>query len=234
MLKSTMSQEINKFVIQCIKLQKSYDLVLNDLVLKEIDLRVEPGVSIAITGSSGSGKTTLLNIIAGLDSPDTGEVHVAGQLLADLNSSNLCKFRNQNIGFVFQFHNLLSEFTAAENIAMPLMIAGQSRKLAIEKACYLMDKVGMNGKAGRLPANLSGGECQRIAVLRAIIMSPACLLADEPTGNLDKKNADIVCNLLIDLCSEFETALVVTTHDSHVADFMDSKMTLIDGKLSPL
>lgn len=228
-----MSQEINKFVIQCVNLTKSYEKGLNELVLKGVDLRVEPGESIAITGSSGSGKTTLLNIIAGLDSPDTGEVHVADQLLGELNSSSLCKFRNKNIGFVFQFHNLLSEFTAAENIAMPLMIAGSARNLAIEKAYYLMNKVGLNEKAGRLPANLSGGECQRIAVLRAIIMSPACLLADEPTGNLDKKNADIICNLLVDLCSEFQTALVVTTHDSRVADSMDNKIGLIDGKLSP-
>ena len=229
-----MSQEINKSVVRCINLQKSYEPGPNELVLKGINLNLERGTSIAITGSSGSGKTTLLNIIAGLDIPDAGEVYVADQLLARLDSSNLCKFRNQNIGFVFQFHNLLSEFTAAENIAMPLMIAGNPRKFAIEKACYLMEKVGLSGKEGRLPANLSGGECQRIAVLRAIIMGPACLLADEPTGNLDKKNAEIVCNLLIDLCSEFETALVVTTHDSHVADFMDSKMGLIDGKLSRL
>tara|TARA_B100001989_G_C24416695_1_gene401874 strand:- start:66 stop:755 length:690 start_codon:yes stop_codon:yes gene_type:complete len=229
-----MSQEINKSVVRCINLQKSYEPGPNELVLKGINLNLERGTSIAITGSSGSGKTTLLNIIAGLDIPDAGEVYVADQLLARLDSSNLCKFRNQNIGFVFQFHNLLSEFTAAENIAMPLMIAGNPRKFAIEKACHLMDKVGLSGKEGRLPANLSGGECQRIAVSRAIIMEPACLLADEPTGNLDKKNADIVCNLLIDLCSEFETALVVTTHDSHVADFMDSKIGLIDGKLSPL
>ncbi|MDC3067494.1 ABC transporter ATP-binding protein [Pseudomonadota bacterium] len=229
-----MSQKINKSVIQCINIQKSYEPGLNESVLKGINLRVESGTSLAITGSSGSGKTTLLNIIAGLDNPDAGEVHVADQLLAKLNSSKLCKFRNQNIGFVFQFHSLLSEFTAAENIAMPLMIAGNPRKLAIERACSLMDKIGLNGKANRLPANLSGGECQRIAVLRAIIMNPACLLADEPTGNLDKKNADIVCNLLIDLCSEFGTALVVTTHDSYVADFVDSKMGLIDGKLSPL
>ena len=228
-----MSQEINKFVVRCINLQKSYEPGPNELVLKGINLNLERGTSIAITGSSGSGKTTLLNIIAGLDIPDAGEVYVADQLLARLDSSNLCKFRNQNIGFVFQFHNLLSEFTAAENIALPLMIAGNPRKFAIEKACHLMDKVGLSGKEGRLPANLSGGECQRIAVSRAIIMEPACLLADEPTGNLDKKNADIVCNLLIDLCSEFETALVVTTHDSHVADFMDSKIGLIDGKLSP-
>lgn len=229
-----MSQEINKSVVRCINLQKSYEPGPNELVLKGINLNLERGTSIAITGSSGSGKTTLLNIIAGLDIPDAGEVYVADQLLARLDSSNLCKFRNQNIGFVFQFHNLLSEFTAAENIAMPLMIAGNPRKFAIEKACHLMDKVGLSGKEGRLPANLSGGECQRIAVSRAIIMEPACLLADEPTGNLDKKNADIVCNLLIDLCSEFETALVVTTHDSHVADFMDGKIGLIDGKLSPL
>ncbi len=229
-----MSQEINKFVVECINLKKSYESGFDEFVLQGLDLRVRSGTSIAITGSSGSGKTTLLNMIAGLDRPNAGEVYVSGQSLAELNSSQLCKFRNQNIGFVFQFHNLLSEFTAVENIAMPLMIAGNPRKLAVDQALHLMDKVGLNKKASRLPSDLSGGECQRIAVLRAIIMNPTCLLADEPTGNLDKKNADIVCNLLIDLCSEFQTALVVTTHDLDVANLMDTKKGLIDGKLSPL
>lgn len=229
-----MSQETNKFVVECVNLKKSYEPGFDEFVLQGLDLRLRSGTSVAITGSSGSGKTTLLNMIAGLDSPDAGEIHVSGQLLAELNSSELCRFRNQNIGFVFQFHNLLSEFTAVENIAMPLMIAGNPRKLAVDQALYLMDKVGLNKKASRLPSDLSGGECQRIAVLRAIVMNPTCLLADEPTGNLDKKNADIVCNLLIDLCSEFQTALVVTTHDSDVADLMDTKKGLIDGKLSAL
>ena len=138
-----MSQEINKFVVECGALKKSYGPEFDEVVLQGLDLRVKSGTSIAITGSSGSGKTTLLNIIAGLDGPDAGEVSVSGQLLAELNSSEMCKFRNQNIGFVFQFHNLLSEFTAVENIAMPLMIAGSPRKLAVDQALYLMDKVGL-------------------------------------------------------------------------------------------
>ena len=229
-----MSQEINKFVVRCINLQKSYEPGPNELVLKGINLNLERGTSIAITGSSGSGKTTLLNIIAGLDIPDAGEVYVADQLLARLDSSNLCKFRNQNIGFVFQFHNLLSEFTAAENIALPLMIAGNPRKFAIEKACHLMDKVGLSGKEGRLPANLSGGECQRIAVSRAIIMEPACLLADEPTGNLDERSTESVINAMKNLVLELKTSLLVATHSQYLANNMQKSLVLKSGNLEPL
>ncbi len=204
------------------------------MVLKGVDLSVESGSSVAITGSSGSGKTTLLNIIAGLESPDDGAVFVANQNLAKLSSSDSCKHRNQNIGVVFQFHNLLPEFTALENIAMPMLIAGSSRGVALDKAKTLLFKVGLDDKSKQFPSRLSGGECQRIAVARAVIMNPACLLADEPTGNLDKKNADIVCGLLVNLCTEFQTALIVTTHDLQVADYLDRKLGLIDGKLSPM
>ena len=229
-----MFREIDKSVVSCVNLKKSYDLQFNDMVLKGVDLSVEPGTSVAITGSSGSGKTTLLNLIAGLESPDAGEVYVANHNLAKLTQTGLCKHRNLNIGVVFQFHGLLLDFTALENIAMPMLIAGNTRKESFEKANTLLSKVGLGDKGNRLPANLSGGECQRVAVARAVVMTPVCVLADEPTGNLDKKNADIVCNLLVSLCDEFDSALIVTTHDLSVADYMNNKMGLIDGKLAAM
>jgi len=200
-------------------------------VITELDLEVTRGEALAVLGASGSGKSTLLQLLAGLDLPDSGRVVVAGQDLADLSAAALGRFRNQQIGFVYQFHYLLPEFSALENVAMPLLIAGVSARQAEQSAADLLARVGLEKRLQHRPAELSGGERQRAAVARALITQPAVVLADEPTGNLDRHNADQVMELMLELNAEFNTAIVLVTHDEQLAARMPRRLRLQDATL---
>ena len=200
-------------------------------VLSNVDLRVEAAERVAIIGVSGSGKTTLLQIMGGLDDPTEGEVFVDG--LAMHGSSELSKgdLRNRYMGFVYQFHHLLPEFTAAENVAMPLLIRREPKPAALEKAAALLARVGLGERLTHKPGELSGGERQRAAVARALITRPQLVLADEPTGNLDAGNGEHVLKLMLELNQELQTSLVIVTHDHSIANRMDRVLVLEDGKL---
>ena len=200
-------------------------------VLSGVDLTVRAGERMAIVGTSGSGKTTLLQIMGGLDTPTEGEVIVGGHELANLGEARKGELRNRYLGFVYQFHHLLPEFSAAENVAMPLMIRGMARGLAIEQASDLLGRVGLGERLRHKPGELSGGERQRAAVARALITRPALVLADEPTGNLDAGNGAQVLELMLELNRELQTALVVVTHDQAIAGQLDRVRVLEAGRL---
>ena len=200
-------------------------------VLKDISLVVNPGERIAITGASGSGKTTLLQIMGGLDEPTTGAIWINGHLLNKTTEKQKSFMRNQYLGFVYQFHHLLGEFSAEENVAMPLLIRGTKRVEAISKSRVLLERVGLGKRLNHRPAELSGGERQRAAVARALITSPRILLADEPTGNLDIGNGQHVMKLMLEMHRELKTSLIVVTHDLAVTRKMDRTMQLRDGAL---
>lgn len=219
-------------VIACQQLAKRYmEGQLETPVLSNVNLTVHAGERIAIVGSSGSGKSTLLHLLGGLDTPTDGEINVLGQPLADLSVRKLSQLRNQSLGFVYQFHHLLPEFSAIENVAMPLVIGGQKPAEAKAKAEKLLEKVGLGHRLGHKPGELSGGERQRAALARALITNPACLLADEPTGNLDHRTAEGIFDLIMELNQQMNTALVIVTHDHQLAARMDKTYTLIDGEL---
>lgn len=220
-------------VIACRQLAKRYkDGQLETPVLSNVNLTVNAGDRIAIVGSSGSGKSTLLHLLGGLDAPTSGDIEVLGQSLADLSVRKLSKLRNQSLGFVYQFHHLLPEFSAVENVAMPLVIGGQKPAQAKAEAEQLLEKVGLGHRLGHKPSELSGGERQRAALARALITRPACLLADEPTGNLDHRTAEGIFDLIMELNQQMNTALVIVTHDRQLAARMDMAYTLMDGELS--
>lgn len=200
-------------------------------VLRGVDLIVRPAERVAITGSSGSGKTTLLQIMGGLDDPDDGEVFVGGQPMQGGNELSKGDLRNRYIGFVYQFHHLLPEFTAAENVAMPLLIRRENKAVALDRAGELLTRVGLGERLTHKPGELSGGERQRAAVARALITKPQLVLADEPTGNLDAGNGEHVLNLMLELNKEFRTSLIIVTHDQSVAARMDRILVLEDGRL---
>ncbi|RDH86121.1 MAG: lipoprotein-releasing system ATP-binding protein LolD [endosymbiont of Galathealinum brachiosum] len=203
-------------------------------VLKSVNLTIKAGEKIAIVGASGSGKSTLLHLLGGLDDPTSGQVFVDEKNLFTMSEKERCNMRNNYMGFVYQFHHLLAEFTAEENVAMPALVRGTSPSQALSKADMLLEKVGMTGRLKHKPAELSGGERQRAAIARAVINEPRCIFADEPTGNLDKATADQVVQVLLRLNKEFGTSLVVITHDMELAKKMDTIYTIESGHLKKL
>ena len=200
-------------------------------VLKGVDLEIKKGEFVSIVGASGAGKTTLLQLLGTLDNIQSGTLKIRGKELNTLSQKELAQFRNQEIGFVFQFHNLLNEFTALENVCLPSYINGTNKKEAEQKGLELLELLGLKDRAEHKPDELSGGEQQRVAVARALINSPSILLADEPSGNLDSKNADDLHQLFLKLNTELEQTFVVITHNSKLADLAHRKLEMKDGKI---
>ena len=200
-------------------------------VLEEINLEVQRGEQIAVVGASGTGKSTLLHLLGGLDSPTDGSVLIDGQDISKLNEIERSRLRNYKIGFVYQFHHLLPEFTALENVMMPLLVRRLPTDEVRRKASTLLDQVGLAHRAEHKPAELSGGERQRAAIARALIIDPVCLLADEPTGNVDRQNARNIQRLIMDLDRRFEVSLVVATHDIQLASSIERVLNLENGRL---
>ena len=220
-------------VLACSQLCKTFaegDVALE--ILQNVDLNVATAERIAIMGVSGSGKSTLLHLLGGLDEPTSGDITIAGQSIGDLSPLQLGRLRNRELGFVYQFHHLLPEFTAIENVAMPLLIRGVRPADAREQAIALLERVGLSERTTHKPGELSGGERQRAAVARALVTRPACILADEPTGNLDRQNAEQVFELMMELNRELSTSLLVATHDPLIAERMDRVVRLEDGRLT--
>ncbi len=224
---------MSELVLQCDGLARRYedgDRVVE--VLSGVNLELRPGEKIAVIGSSGSGKSTLLNLLGGLDKPSAGKVLLQGEDLAGLGEKALCRLRNRQLGFVYQFHHLLPEFDARENVAMPLLIAGEKRGEALERAARVLAKVGLDQRLDHRPAQLSGGERQRVAIARSLVTEPACVLMDEPTGNLDPNSAAQVL-ALIDELGASSAAFVVVTHDPAIAAHMHRTLELRGGRLEP-
>jgi lipoprotein-releasing system ATP-binding protein len=213
-------------MIKANNINKSYGKLQ---VLKGIDIEVAKGEIVSITGSSGAGKSTLLHILGTLDKADSGNIMIDGQDVMTLKEKQLAAFRNKHIGFVFQFHHLLPEFTALENVCIPAFIAGDSKKEAEQKANELLDYLGLLPRAGHKPSEMSGGEQQRVAIARALINRPAIVFADEPSGNLDAKNSAELHDLFFDLRKHFNQTFVIVTHDPVLADKADRKIVIQDG-----
>lgn len=211
------------------KSYQSGDQVLE--VLKDLSLEVEKGTLVAITGESGSGKSTLLHLIGGMEKPSVGEIVFGNTDIVELQGEKLAEFRNSMVGFVFQFHHLLPEFTALENVMFPLLIRGLSSGEAAERAAGLLDEVGLAERSHHQPGELSGGEQQRVAIARALVGNPGLLLGDEPTGNLDGKTSDSIHRLLLQIHEEYGLTSIIVTHNPRLADLCDQQLLLVDGKL---
>lgn len=232
---SVMQPALYKPVLECRGLTRVFNPEHNPLqVLRGVDLSIASGEQVAIVGASGVGKSTLLQILGGLDDPTEGTVQVAGQDMVAADEQTRGRIRNQHLGFIYQFHHLLAEFTALENVAMPLLIAGQSAEQASAMAADLLTRVGLGERLLHKPGELSGGERQRAAVARALINRPACVLGDEPTGNLDEKTAERVYGLMLELNQELGISFIVVTHDHSLAARMDRRLEMRAGILHDL
>jgi len=219
-------------VLVCRRVTRCYQQGEAELtVLEGLNLTVSPGQTVAIMGASGAGKSTLMHLLGGLDVPDAGEIIVAGTALNSVSDAQRGRLRNRYLGFIYQFHHLLAEFSALENVAMPLLIRGLSPGASLERASETLGQVGLGHRLSHRPSQLSGGERQRAAIARALVTRPACVLADEPTGNLDRHNSARALDLMLELNRELQTSLVIVTHDAGIAGRMDRVMTLQDGFL---
>ena len=224
---------MNEMMLECRALTRTYvEGPQHITVLNQLALQVRAGERVAVVGASGSGKTTLLNLLGGIDRPSAGDVIIDGKSLAGMSEAAIGRFRNHHIGFVYQFHHLLAEFTASENVAIALMIRGQPRREANEHALALLKRVGMGHRARHTPGELSGGERQRVAIARALVTDPRLVLMDEPTGNLDQHTAANVLKLLDDIADTSRCAFVIVTHDMAVAHHQDRVLHLVDGTLT--
>ena len=222
-------------MLRCENICKSYrDGAHVTPVLHHINLQVPAGQMVAIVGSSGSGKSTLLHILGTLDQADSGELILAGQKISALNPTQKSQLRNQQLGFIYQFHHLLMDFTAEENVAMPLLIRGVSQADALKKARMMLERVGLGHRLTHRPSELSGGERQRVAIARAVVGEPSLILADEPTGNLDHQTAESIYQLMRELNRDLGTSFIVVTHDPDLAAKLDRQLYMRDGKLGDL